>query len=451
MVTDVLKSIRENDMLARGKHVMCAFSGGVDSSVMLDILIKLREELGITVSAAHLNHMLRGEDSMRDEEFVKGVCERYGIPFLCERIDINALAKKSGESIELAARNARYDFLMRAAETLSADKIATAHNANDNLETVLLNLARGSGIDGMCGIPPVRGEIIRPLISLSRSEIEKYAEENSISYCEDKTNSETVYSRNKLRHIALPVLEEVNASAVKNALRSSAILRDEARFLDLAAAQAAEEIKADEKNSCIASCFASLHPAMRARVAERLARKALGDAQYTLEFRHIEDIVSLSRNTSPSKEIHLPNGLKVRREYEKLVFEKACERERPEKKALCEGELSWGDYEISVKKTEKSSNVHNSVNTFAISCDKITGDLFLRGRETGDFIKLCGRHGKTVKKLFIDEHVPSDKRDMIPIIADESGPVAVYGFGVSKMHAARDGDEAIYIEIKAGV
>ncbi len=451
MVTDVLKNICDNNMLTKNEHVMCAFSGGIDSSVMLNILVKLREKLDITVSAAHLNHMLRGEDSMRDEEFVKSVCKSYGIPLVCERIDVNALAEESGESVELAARNARYDFLRRAAEKLGAKKIATAHNANDNLETILLNLARGSGIDGICGIPPMRENIIRPLILIPRCDIEEYATENAISYCEDKTNFETEYSRNKLRHMAIPALKLINESVVENALRSSVIMREESHFLDLMAEQTMTEHAISGENACISSDFASLHPAMQARVAEKFARAALDDNLYTLEFRHVKDIVSLSENKAPSKEIHLPKGLIVRREYEKLVFAKKQEKEEPQKIVLQEGSFSWGGYDVSVKKEEKCSNVHNSVNTFRIPCGKITGNLFLRTRETGDFIKLPKRHGKTVKKLFIDERIPSGERNTIPIIADASGVVAVYGFGVSEVHTASVGDDVIYIEIKAGV
>ncbi len=434
-------------MLSDGERVMCAFSGGVDSSVMLDVLIRLGDELGITVCAAHLNHMLRGEASLRDEEFVKRICNDRKIPLICSREDVEALAKQSGESIELAARHARYEFLYRAAGELSADKIATAHNANDNLETLLLNLARGSGISGMCGIPPVRGNIVRPLISVSRRDIEKYAAENMIEHCEDATNAETVYSRNKLRHLVVPVLREINDEAVANASRSSGIMRHEAQFLDATAEKATESISIPSENACLAESFLSLHPALSGRVAEIFAKKALGEELYTLEYKHIEAIKALARDMSPSKKLSMPGGLTVRREYEKLIFEKQSEKKTLEKTPLHEGELFWGKYRVVVKKTEKCANVHNSVNTFSVSCDRITGSLFIRGRETGDYIKLKNRPGKTIKKLFIDEHIPLSERDGIPIIADENEVVAIYGFGVASQYAAKVGEPAMYIEI----
>ena len=198
-------------MLHRGEHVLVALSGGVDSSVLLDVLIKCREELGISVSAAHLNHMLRGKDADNDEAFVREKCEKLGIPFVSERIDITALAQNSGPSTELCAREVRYGFLRRVKTELRADKIATAHNANDNLETVIFNLSRGGGVDGMCGIPPVRGDLIRPLIFIPRQQIEEYAACNGIGFCEDKTNAETVYTRNKIRHNIIPEILKINA------------------------------------------------------------------------------------------------------------------------------------------------------------------------------------------------------------------------------------------------
>ncbi len=440
-------------MLSGGERVMCAFSGGVDSSVMFDVLIRLRDELGITVSAAHLNHMLRGDESLRDEEFVKRVCDERKIPLVCSRENVEALAKQSGESIELAARHARYEFLYRAAGELSADRIATAHNANDNLETLLLNLARGSGIGGMCGIPPVRGNIVRPLISVSRRDIEKYAAENMIEYCEDATNAETVYSRNKLRHLVVPVLSEINDEAVANASRSSGIMRHEAQFLDNAAEKAAESIQLPGENACLAESFLSLHRALWGRVAEIFAKRTLRAKIYTLEYKHTEAIAELAKDVSPSKRLSMPGGLTVRREYGKLIFERQTEKKTLEKIPLHEGELFWGRYKVVVKKAEKCANVHNSVNTFSVSCDKITGSLFLRSRETGDYIKLKKRHGKMIKKLFIDEHIPLSERDGIPIIADEDGVVGVYGFGIDEEYAAKAGDAAIYIEIteEAGV
>ena len=447
MLTDILKTIEDFNMLGSGERVLCAFSGGADSAVLLDVLVRLSGKLGITVAAAHLNHMLRGADADADERFAAERCREYGIPFVSERRDINALSKERGESVELCARNERYAFLRRAAKELGADKIATAHNANDNLETMLFNISRGSGSDGLCGIPPVRDDIIRPLINTSRAEIERYAEKNGIEFRTDKTNFETVYARNKLRHNAIPALLETNSSAVKNAARAAHIMRLEADFVAERAKEAAEEISAGE-NSCDAKALMGLHGALFGRVCEIYARKAAGRDDMTLEFRHIEGIKKLLAGDKPSGVISLPSPVRARREYEKLIFEKEAELRTAEKIPVREGEFAFGDFSVSIKKKEKCDKIHKSLNLFLIPCGKIEGELVLRPRFEGDEIKLPNRPTKTIKKLFIEARVPKHERGNIPVIADEKKVFAVFGFGYDARFAPDDGDEVFEIEIK---
>lgn len=449
MLTDILKTIEDCNMLRSGERVLVAFSGGVDSAVLLDALIKLSEKLGITVAAAHLNHMLRGADADADERFAEEKCREYGIPFLSSRRDINVLSKERGESVELCARNERYDFLRTAAEKLGADKIATAHNANDNLETILFNISRGSGLDGLCGIPPVRGDIIRPLINTSRAEIERYAEENEIEFRTDKTNFETVYSRNKLRHNAIPSLSEVNASAVENAARAAQILRHEADFIRLKAEEAAREISAGE-NSCRGDMLLALHSALFGRVCEIYAKNALEREDITLEFRHVESIKKLLSSDNPSGMISLPSSLLVRREYEKLVFEKAEEGSCAEKISVREGEFSFGDYSVHIRKKKNTDKIHKSLNLFLIPCDKIEGELVLRPRCEGDDIKLSNRPTKTIKKMFIEAKVPKHLREKIPVIADDEKVFAVFGFGCDVRRCAQSEETVYEIEIELG-
>lgn len=446
MVTKILKTIEENKMLLRGQRVLCALSGGADSSALLDVLVKNSERLGIEVCAAHLNHMLRGEDAMHDEGFVRGKCRGYGIPLICERADVAAVARELGQSVELAARNVRYDFLRRAKQELRATKIATAHNANDNLETVLFNISRGGGIDGLCGIPPVRDDIIRPLIEVSRDEIESYILKNNISFCEDKTNADTVYSRNKIRHKAVPALVEINSRAVENAARSSKILRAEAEFLEKSAFCAAEEI-AVNSTSCKREELLCIDNALFARVCEVFAKRALGISEYTLEFRHISDIRRLCQGEFPSKSIDLPLGLCVRCEYENIVFEKKGKTDRLLPIKLVEGKFNYGEHTVSVKKAEKSGKINNSVNTFIIACDRIQGDLVIRSRQEGDEIKTAKRPNKSLKKIFIEKRIPKNSRDAIPVIADDEKVFAVFGFGQDERYLPEDNSDVFIIEI----
>ena len=434
-------------MLSPGDKVLVAFSGGADSSVLLDVLVRLSKELGISVSAAHLNHMLRGDDAMKDEEFARKKCSEYGIEFACERADVSGFAKQTGQSVELAARNIRYDFLRRAKEKFGADKIATAHNANDNLETILFNISRGSGIDGICGIPPVRDDIIRPIIEITRTEIEEYAKEQKLQFCTDKTNDETIYSRNKLRHEAMPVLSEINPAAVENACRMSRLLRDDAEFLKAFAENAANEVSVSE-TACKREKLSALHDAMFGRVCEIFAKKALQREDYTLEYKHISDIRKLSEGGTPSGELHLPAGLLVRCEYDKIVFEKKENGEELLPQKLEIGKNIYGGYVISLKKAVKPGKINNSVNTFFVLYDRISGDLFVRPRNTGDSIRLKKRPEKSIKKLFVDEKVPKQDREGIPIIADCEKVIAVSGFGVDERVMADAGQECLEIRIE---
>ncbi len=426
MITKVLSTVRKNNMLCGGR-VLVALSGGMDSSVMLDVLFRLREDLGISVCAAHLNHMLRGEDALADEAFCKEKCEKYGIDFISERMDVAKTAKEAGESVELCARNVRYAFLHRAKEALSATYIATAHNANDNLETILFNLSRGSGISGMCGIPYTREDIIRPMIECTRSEIEAYAKKNGIEFCIDKTNAETEYSRNKLRHFAVPTLLDLNAAAIENATRASSILRMEAEFIERAAKKYLSEISKDGV-SCGRHLLTS-EPALLSRVCESLAATALGKKSYTLEHKHIEMILSLAESENPSGKLSLPDGLRVSRRYEEILFARDVDEETPAPIFLQEGKNLWRDFEINVKKVKNRVKIHNLLNTFFVPYDKIQDSLIVRSRKEGDEIKLDKRKTKTIKKLFIDEKLPSNERDTTPVIADIEKVFGVFGFG----------------------
>ncbi len=447
MVTKIIEKIKEQKMLADGDRVLVALSGGVDSSVLLDILAKNAEALNITVCAAHLNHCIRGTDADADEEEVKRKCKGYNIPLLCERIDVISYARENGESTELAARNVRYDFLQRAKKELGADKIATAHNANDNLETMLFNLTRGGGSAGLCGIPLIRDDIIRPLIGTSRAEIESYASDCGIEFCVDKTNDETEYSRNKLRHLVVPRLVEINSGAVENASRTAEIIRCEAEFLDGLAENEFERLRNGD-NSCDRKALLEVPEALFSRVCSLFAKKASGKDEFTLEYKHIKSIRELCEKDAPSKKIALPCELEAVCEYEKIVFGKSREDTALPPLVLKEGANFFGDYVIAVEKLENSGKINNSLNTFYLPCDKIQGHLVARSRCEGDEIRLQKRPSKTVKKLFIDCKIPRSKRDLIPIIADDSGALAIPGFGIDERYIKNGGCGVLRIAVK---
>lgn len=228
MKKKVKQAIEHFNMLESGDKVIVALSGGADSVSLLFALRELSDELGITLSACHVNHGLRGEESDADCRFVQELCERLNVPLELLETDVRAFRKKH-ESLEECARRVRYDFFDRIS---NGKKLATAHTASDNAETVMLNLIRGTALKGLCGIPPVRGNIIRPLIFCSREEIEQYCKDNSLSYVTDKTNFSLDYTRNKVRHNIIPLLREINPALYESFKRMNISLYDDNAYFE---------------------------------------------------------------------------------------------------------------------------------------------------------------------------------------------------------------------------
>lgn len=260
----VMRAISDCNMLNTGDAVVAALSGGADSVSLLHALITLSEKLGITVSACHVNHCLRGKESDRDMQFCEDLCARLGVELKILRIDVAAQQQKH-ESLEECARRIRYAFFD---EVSRGKKLATAHNSNDCVETVILNMLRGTGLKGLCGIPPVRGNIIRPLIYCTRAEVERYCAENSLSYVTDSTNLCCDYTRNKVRHGILPQMLEINGSLFDTMSRMEKSLREDSELLEGMASEALE--KAQKNSGWVAAELAKLPKPVRARAVKQI-------------------------------------------------------------------------------------------------------------------------------------------------------------------------------------
>lgn len=260
----------DRSLLPAGSRVLCAVSGGADSVCLLHWL---SGQTDLQVFAAHFEHGLRGEESLRDAAFVEALCGKMGIPCLVEHGDAAAYAKEKHLGIEEAARELRYAFLERAAEAFSCDRIATAHNADDNAETMLLNLCRGAGTAGLRGIPPLRGRIVRPLLHCTREEIEDYLREHGLSHVEDSSNADDAFRRNLLRHQVLPVLRQLNPQVSKAALRTAELLREDEDCLDALAADFLQNF--DDGESLPIRELLALHRAVSSRVLRRIAPGSL--------------------------------------------------------------------------------------------------------------------------------------------------------------------------------
>lgn len=418
----IIDTCREYSLIPKGSIVTVALSGGADSVALLYALNRLKDKLGITVKAAHLNHLIRGDEAFRDEEFVKNLCSSLDIPLICEEIDVPKLAKEQNLSLETAAREIRYEFLNRVCES---GLIATAHTASDNLETVLLNLTRGTAIGGLCGIPIRRDNIIRPIISVTREEIEKYCAENNLSFVTDSTNLSDDYTRNKLRHNIVPVLRELNPKIEKSVLKTA---RSVTQISNLIKDEAENYIKKNLSDNKLAlSNFNKLNPEIAKRVITQFVK--ICDSEISLEACHIESIYKICLKCGKTG---IPKN-------------KYCQNKK--------GYLSVGSQvknqkttAFSVEIIKKTENVNNLLLNNSLDCDKIVGKLVLRTRMSGDSIRLVNRGcTKSLKKLYNECSVPVNIRDTLPVISDDLGVVWIHTIGVAERCAVGKKTNSAYV------
>lgn len=428
--------ISKYDMLPEGARVLCAVSGGADSVYLLHRLFEMSD---IVLGCAHYNHALRGTESVCDAEFVRELCESMNIPFYLGEGDVRGYARENKLCIEAAARRLRYEFLENIAREHCYSRIATAHTADDNAETILLNLTRGSGMRGLCGIPPVRGIIIRPILDTTRGEIERYLAENAILHVEDSSNAGDDYSRNRLRHSVMPVLRELNSKFPESAFRAAELLREDEAYLN---SMARDFLARYDKNRLPVSEIIRLPRS----IATRAIRLAAGRGLSAL---HVAEILRLCDSIDPFAKTDVP-GLRVAREYGDLVFNPDC-AEGFEPKTLSSGTtvlLPELGMSVSCSQVEECPEINNSLNTFFFYCDNICGNITVRPRAGGDELRLKARGlTKTLKKLFSEAHVPEGERGRIPVVADEHGVLAVVGFGADERCAAKPGERAIRVEV----
>ena len=389
MQSKLLSALRRYKMVRPGDTVVCAVSGGADSMALLWCMWLERENLGITVEAAHFNHHLRGAESDRDEAFVREFCGRHDIPLHVG----GAQVEPGKKGLEAAAREARYAFLRSLKGT-----VATAHTADDNAETVLMHLIRGTGLRGLGGITPVQPGLIRPMLDVTRAEVEAFLAENWISHVEDSSNESEAFLRNRVRHQVMPLLLNENPSLPENLSAMAQRLRfDEAALENMS--QAEPDVEA----------LRSMEPALRRRALERFLRQ---NGVKEPEAKHIVQAENLVLCGNPSAYARFPGGVILRRCYGRL--EAGTEAVTLEERPLEAGE-SVDLPQIGLRVT-------------CVRAEGVRGELKVRGRQPGDRITLPGGT-KSLKKLLIDRKIPQHLRGAIPVVADEEGVLWVYGIG----------------------
>ena len=447
MLETVKALTTEYDMLPKGARVLCAVSGGADSICLLHLLHAMSGEGGFTVAAAHYHHGMRGAAADSDAAFVEAFCRERDIPFVIERGDVYGEAERLGLGVEETGRELRYEFLRRTAAELGCDRIATAHNADDNLETLLLHLVRGAGLHGLAGIPPRRGDIVRPLLTTSRADIEAYLEENGLSHVEDCTNTDESYARNRIRRQVVPVLRQLNPRLTESAAETMGYLRSDNDYMNAQAAAACSHARWAEDDLVIEAKYIAELPAAIAPRAARRMLEMMGDGNTDCSAAHLKAVVNLAVGDDPSAVAFLPNGRLVQRVYKDLLFTTQSDPLPPfmPTPLNLEGETApeGTDWRCRCRAVDRPQPGDEVPGAIYLARESVEGELVLRPRQTGDEISLPRRGGtKTVKKLFIEEKVPRRERERVPILADSRGVAAAAGFGPDQSRLAQPGQPA---------
>lgn len=417
------------NLLPESGTILCAVSGGADSMYLLERL----RALGYPVAAAHYDHGLRGEASRRDAVFVRDWCRERGIPFACEAGDVAAYAAENRLGTEEAARVLRYAFLERAADELSAAVIATAHTADDNAETVLLRLARGAGAKGLAGIPPVRGRIVRPILDVTRAEVEAYLRAHGIPHVEDATNGSDDHARNRIRHHVIPRLRAENPAFAEAVGRTARVLREDEDYLD---GLAGNFIAEHRRGDALPAQALSVLPKP---VARRVIRRLAGD----IPLEHTDRILVLLRTGGaadiPGRRVIVSEGW--------IAFGVPDRPALPDRILHPGAVLALPEADLLVK-CEKidgyPADVYKSFNTFLFSCENIYGTIAVTARRPGDGYRPAGRGcAKSLKALFLERNVPSWERDRVPVLRDGAGILGVRGMPPAERAAAKPGDTAL--------
>lgn len=427
------KAIKEYAMLRKNATVIVGLSGGADSVCLLHLLHSLKAEYNLKLIASHINHGIRGEEAERDALFSKAFAQSLNVEFKLLNADCIKEANETGESLEEAGRRIRYEFFNSLASEGSV--IATAHNSNDNMETVIFNITRGSALAGAKGIPPKRENIIRPLIFCTREEIEKYCEENGLDFVTDSTNTGDDYTRNKIRHLILPELKKLNSSAVEAFSRFSQSVRIDDDYLDSVAENAMKDSEINEFSYSV-DIINDLHSAIKTRVIFKAIKRFSGESPDSKKINAVLNCLNENEKIQLYKNCYCETRNGVLKFFDNVNNNDSKNTETIFLESY-DFNRCFGEYTI---KSELNTKISQKINDLLldnlIDYDTIYGNLVLRSRKEGDKITLRKRNvTKTLKKLFIEENISREERDVLPVLADEHGVVWVYGFGVNKRNA----------------
>ncbi len=454
------KFIQKYHMLTCGDRVIAGVSGGADSVCLFLMLLELREKIGFDLIAVHVHHGLRGEAADQDQQFVEALCEQHRIPLEIFRVNLESIAKKRKQSLEEAGRMVRREAFDSVCKKYGGNKIALAHHQNDNAETLLWNLSRGTGLDGLGGIRPVNGKFIRPLLCMNREEIEEYLAKRKQSYCIDETNAGTDYTRNKLRHLVLPILEEqVNSAAVRHMNETMEQIWELQEYMQEQVEAAYQEcVQEHFEKACwiqIQQKSFETFPELIKKMVIRKGMEQVGGKKRDLSHKHVDVMMELM-NKQVGRTLDLPYEMHAKRNYEGIRLEKQRTYSSGEEKKAgiiqeCMAELNIPgetiladrNLKLRCKILEKPKNlsikdIPQKIYTKWFDYGIIKSSLYIRTRQAGDTIVIDEKgHQKKLKNWFVDEKIPKEVRDSQLLLAENNEILWVLGHRMSQAYQVK--------------
>ena len=454
------KFIQKYHMLTCGDRVIAGVSGGADSVCLFLVLLELREKIGFDLITVHVHHGIRGEAADQDQQFVEALCEQHRIPLEIFRVNLESIAKKRKQSLEEAGRMVRREAFDSVCKKYGGNKIALAHHQNDNAETLLWNLSRGTGLDGLGGIRPVNGKFIRPLLCMNRKEIEEYLAKRKQSYCIDETNAETDYTRNKLRHLVLPILEEqVNSAAVRHMNETMEQIWELQEYMQEQVEAAYQEcVQEHFEKACWIQIQQKSFETFSELIKKMVIRKGMeqvGGKKRDLSHKHVDVMMELM-NKQVGRTLDLPYEMHAKRNYEGVRLEKQRTYSSGEEKKAgiiqeCMAELNipgetiLADRNLKLrwKILEKPKNlsikdIPQKIYTKWFDYGIIKSSLYIRTRQAGDTIVIDEKgHQKKLKNWFVDEKIPKEVRDSQLLLAENNEILWVLGHRMSQAYQVK--------------
>ncbi|MDA8213694.1 MAG: tRNA lysidine(34) synthetase TilS [Nitrospiraceae bacterium] len=455
IIEKVKETVQKYHMLAHGDHVLIGLSGGPDSVCLLTIINKLKHELGVHLSAAYIDHGLRPDETPYEIDFCRDLCNSLGMPFITRSIDVKSYVKEKKLNKQEAARELRYRVLNEIAAETAANKIALGHNAGDQAETILMRLFRGTGPSGLSGIPPVRRHIIRPLIEVERIEIEKFLEDEGMGFVIDSSNLKHEYLRNKIRHLIIPAIKNINRDIIKTLSRTADIFRDEERYFEIIVTKTLMKLITRKTDKTIEIFLGPLE-AMDTVILRRVLRRAIDETKglHGISFIHIEEIMSLIKSGKSGDRIYLPKDIRVIKGYSTLILTS----EKPARLGTYSidspGEIIVTESSVVLRSAtmgiDEVKDYGDAQKCAVIDADKVHFPLIIRGRLHGDFFYPMGfGKRKKLQDYFVDEKIPRDERDAVPLLVCGNNIVWVIGYRLDERYRVdKDTERVLKFEIK---